>query len=150
MHSLSLSTKSSTRSGRGSGIDPNWSSIPRTCRRWLHCRASPATRAYCSPWAEVAASVAAVAAMAAMVEAVAVAEVMAVVTEVASTPAKSSARTNRSKHLEPALLAAASQTAARSSMDRAEAWLSALEVSRCESSLRSNWTSPGGDKISGY
>ena len=93
---------------------------------------------------------AAVAAMAAMVEAVAVAEVMAVVTEVASTPAKSSARTNRSKHLEPALLAAASQTAARSSMDCAEAWLSALEVSRCGSSLRSNWTSPGGDKISGY
>ena len=85
---------------------------------------------------------AAVAAMAAMVEAVAVAEVVAAVTEVASTPAKSSARTNRSKHLKPALLAA-SQTAARSSMDRAEAWLSALEVSRCESSLRSNWTSPG-------
>jgi hypothetical protein len=76
----------------------------------------------------VAASLAAVEATAATVEAAAaaeVAEVSAAVPEVASTPAKSSARTNRSKRLEPALLAASPHTAARSPIDRAEAWLSA-------------------------
>ena len=71
------------------------------------------------------AAVAATVEAAAVAEASAVAEVVAAVPEVASTPAKSSACTNRSKRLEPALLAASPHTAARSPIDRAEAWLSA-------------------------
>ena len=84
---------------------------------------------------------AAVEATAATVEAAAaaeVAEVLAAVPEVASTPAKSSARTNRSKRLQPALRAASPHTAARSPIDRAEAWLSASFASFASFALTSS------------